>query len=278
LSAEVSSIQAFLLDAHPGVRLALFRAAEGANRGAILYIHPFAEEMNKSRRMAALQARAFASAGYSVLQIDLFGCGDSSGDFVDARWEIWKDDIFRAAQWMEQCTSVPPHLWGLRLGATLALHAWSEAPDRFASALLWQPVMQPESFMNQFLRLAIAADVVGDTGATITTERLRKQLKEGHTIEVAGYEISPNLVHAIDQLRPELWAIRPGATVSWVDVRRTTGETSPSTRRSLDHWHAAGVSTSYNAVIGDAFWSSFDIIEVPELIAVSTALYAKRPR
>jgi len=33
--------------------------------------------MNKSRRMAALQARVFAAMGFGVLQIDLFGCGDS---------------------------------------------------------------------------------------------------------------------------------------------------------------------------------------------------------
>ena len=49
--------------------------------------------MNKSRRMAALQARAFAEMGFGVLQIDLFGCGDSSGDFSDARWDIWKQDL-----------------------------------------------------------------------------------------------------------------------------------------------------------------------------------------
>ena len=50
-------------------------------RGAVLHLHAFAEEMNKSRRMVALQARALAEAGFAVLQIDLHGCGDSGGDF-----------------------------------------------------------------------------------------------------------------------------------------------------------------------------------------------------
>jgi len=59
-------------------------AAQGAALGSVLYGHPFAEEMNKSRRMAGLQARALARAGYDVLQIDLRGCGGSSGDFGDA--------------------------------------------------------------------------------------------------------------------------------------------------------------------------------------------------
>ena len=68
--------------------------------GAVLYIHPWAEEMNKSRRMAALGSRALAAQGWAVLQVDLLGCGDSSGDFGDATWEAWLDDVTQAAQWL----------------------------------------------------------------------------------------------------------------------------------------------------------------------------------
>ena len=45
-------------------------------------VKAWAEEMNKARRMAALQARLLAENGYAVLQIDLHGCGDSSGDLL----------------------------------------------------------------------------------------------------------------------------------------------------------------------------------------------------
>ncbi|HYQ92952.1 MAG TPA: hypothetical protein VES89_12995 [Candidatus Competibacteraceae bacterium] len=44
-------------------------------RGSILYIYPFAEEMDKSRRMAALQARRFTATDFGVLQPDTHGCG-----------------------------------------------------------------------------------------------------------------------------------------------------------------------------------------------------------
>ena len=54
-------------------------ARGGAVRARVLYLHPLAEEMNRSRRMAALQARALAAAGCEVLQPDLLGCGDSAG-------------------------------------------------------------------------------------------------------------------------------------------------------------------------------------------------------
>ena len=54
-------------------RLCLFHAPSsefrGAPRSKILYLHPFAEEMNKSRRMAALACRALAEAGHAVLRV-----------------------------------------------------------------------------------------------------------------------------------------------------------------------------------------------------------------
>jgi exosortase A-associated hydrolase 2 len=87
--------QAFFLDATPGQRFCMYYsvAVDTKIQGAIIYIHPFADEMNMSRRMAALQAKQFAAKGFAVLQIDLLGCGDSSGEFGDARWDIWKEDI-----------------------------------------------------------------------------------------------------------------------------------------------------------------------------------------
>ena len=85
----------FFFDVEPGTRFCMYHppSTHLAPRGAILYVHPFAEELNLSRRMAAQQARAFASLGFAVLQIDLFGCGDSCGDFSAGRWEQWQRDL-----------------------------------------------------------------------------------------------------------------------------------------------------------------------------------------
>ena len=51
----------------------------------VIFIPPFAEEQNRSRRTATLQAELLAEIGVGTLLIDLFGCGDSAGDFSDAR-------------------------------------------------------------------------------------------------------------------------------------------------------------------------------------------------
>ena len=115
------TVEAFYLPTEHGQRFCLLHsAATGVvPRGAILYIHPFGDEMNKSRRMAALQSRAFAERGYEVLQVDLFGCGDSSGDFRNATWEIWLADVRAAWDWLAARSTHPVWLWGLRTGCLL---------------------------------------------------------------------------------------------------------------------------------------------------------------
>ena len=71
--------EAFFLPAENGYRFCLYTPAlGGTEKAALIYIHPFAEELNKTRRMVALQVKALSEAGFTVLQIDLSGCGDSS--------------------------------------------------------------------------------------------------------------------------------------------------------------------------------------------------------
>jgi alpha-beta hydrolase superfamily lysophospholipase len=82
-------LQALFLPAGSGQRLVVCHPAQGPVRGGVVYVPPFAEEMNKARRMATVQAHAFAEAGFSVVIPDLAGCGDSSGDLVEVTWEDW---------------------------------------------------------------------------------------------------------------------------------------------------------------------------------------------
>ena len=72
--------------------------SHGDIRASILFLHPFAEEMHRSRHMVASQARALAGAGYRVMLLDLYGCGDAGGEFTDATWDIWQQDAAYAAE------------------------------------------------------------------------------------------------------------------------------------------------------------------------------------
>ena len=84
--------------------------------GAVLFLPPFAEEMHKSRRTVAQQARALAALGYHVTLLDLPGCGDSQGQFADASWQGWKDAARHAAAQLGERTGVPVSLLGPQVG------------------------------------------------------------------------------------------------------------------------------------------------------------------
>src|SRR5690242_16876901 len=180
-------------------------APDAVRRGSFVYFPPFAAEMNRSRRMAALQAKALARLGIGVLLLDLFGTGESAGDFAEARWAIWLADILVAADWLEREAKAPVSLWGLRLGALLIAAAAVRSPGRFQRLLFWQPVLDGKAMLTQFLRIRVAASMTGSQAET--TQELRASLASGESVEVAGYALSAELAQALDGLR--MHALRP---------------------------------------------------------------------
>lgn len=266
----------WFLPAPGGQRFCLYHApADGTRpRGAVLYVHPFGDEMNRARRMAALQARAFADAGIAVLQIDLYGCGDSSGDFADARWELWHEDLTLAHAWLARRTGAPVSLWGLRLGALLAMDYARGAALALHSAILWQPVLSGRTFLTQFLRLRLAGDLLSiprnDAGRE-TTEGLRARLTQGEALEVAGYELAPALALAIDAAALTVLP-PPSQPVAWFEVvADATRPPAPAGTQLAAKWRAGGTALQAQTVAGMPFWATPDITECAGLLAPTVA-------
>lgn len=216
--------------------------------------------------MAALQARRLAAAGWAVLQIDLLGCGDSSGEFADARWPTWKHDVRAAAEWLRHRTGGEVSLWGLRLGATLAADCAHEREFDVDQLVLWQPVASGEQFLTQFLRLHLAGEMLTGGAAQTGVRDLRATLARGTTLEIAGYELHPKLAAAIDGLK--MAELVPAAkTVIWHEVTaQPEPRIVPASQRVLDVWRSAGLEVRDSAVTGDAFWSTLEIAECEALL------------
>ncbi len=269
-------VEPFFFDAEPGTRFSLYHAPnpQVAPRGAILYVHPFAEELSRTRRMAAQQSRAFAELGYAVLQIDLFGCGDSCGEFNAGRWEIWRDDLALAAAWLAERDSGPLTLWGLRLGGLLALDVAAVLKPR--RLLLWQPYLSGRTCINQFLRLS---EQLRDPapGAPRSTSALRAQLAVHGMIEVAGYEVAVPLVKAIDACDAAGIAL-PACRVHWFGYGGPApARAEAGAARMKERWAEAGVELHYRQLEGSPDWSGPGHLDCPALRDATSTLFAGDP-
>ena len=281
--------EAFFLpatSAESGQRFCLFYPAEGESvRGSVLYIHPFAEEMNKARRMAALQARSLARAGFGVLQIDLLGCGDSSGDFGDAAWQSWVSDVVQACHWLQSRSdrhstgSTPAQLWlwGLRAGCLLAVEAARQLKQP-CNFLFWQPPASGKTLLQQFLRFKVAGDMLGGQAKGVM-EGMRTQLGAGASVEIAGYRLSPGLASGLEQatLRPPP---RTDTTqrLEWLELStREDASLSPVSAQSIGEWQNSGYAARSHIVTGPAFWQTTEIEDATALIAATKAALCGLP-
>ena len=239
---------------------------------AILLAPPFGDEMNKSRRMITLQAQAFQQQGYAVLVVDLVGTGDSSGEFGEATWERWRNNLHAAWQWLVQEQGLSCiHLWGIRLGALLALDTASHFNLSVASFLFWQPVSNGERFVTQLLRLRQAEQFGQKTQETV--KELRAQSDAGSPLEIGGYAVNAPLIQAISSLRVADFVPIQGPVV-WLECSTAEpAELLPASHKLIEDWHAAGGTIQSAAVTGPAFWNSVEIEEVPELIEQTVVLF-----
>lgn len=247
-----------------GHRLCMLHRPAGDVHATVLHVHPWAEEMNKSRRMAALTARALAAAGCAVLQMDLYGCGDSSGDFADATWDGWVDDVRAAALWLRAQHPRAGHwLWGHRAGALLAVGAAPALPADTAF-VFWQPALNGKTLLQQFLRLRAAAEMSQGDGKS-ALERVRADLAAGRTVDIAGYALPPALAQGLESAALAL--PHAGSTVHWLETStRTPPALLPASVQHIDAWRRGGHTVTDSAVAGPAFWQTQEIEDAPALV------------
>lgn len=265
----VRAPEAFFLAAPHGQRFALL-LAPGEAKSAILHLQPFAEELNKSRRNAVLAARALAEAGHAALILDLFGCGDSSGDFGDASWQDWLDDVVLGVQYLAaRFPQSSLWLWGTRCGALLAAEAARRGLVSPAGFLFWQPVVSGKTFLQQFLRLKVAGEMLGGEAKGVMAE-LKACLAAGEAVEIAGYTLAPALAHGLAEA--ELLPPAKPARLVWFEVAaRAEAPLPPAAQQRIAAWQAAGHTVEAAVVLAPSFWQTVEIEEAPALVAATVA-------
>lgn len=241
-------------------------APEHPVRGQVLCALPFNEEMNRSRSMVTLLARRLAEGGYGTLVVDPLGTGDSAGHTRDARWEIWRDNLRAARDWLGAQPGRQRVFLGIRLGAILAAELAAETPGPATALALWQPVTDGKLHLTQFLRVRIAAHLDRPDLPKETTAGMRESFAAGECVEVAGYELHPQFARSLDALKLAPAAPAAGTPCLWLENGSEDATIPPASQTVIDRWNAAGVPVVAQTFTGPAFWQLHERVLAPAAV------------
>lgn len=248
----------------------LYFPAVSAGNASVLLIPPFADEMNKSRRMYSELARKLSQNNLNVLMFDFYGTGDSDGLLEETSWQLWLDDIKHCLSHLCDKVNGGVSLMAMRTGALLAAEYLNTSEAEINKLLLWQPVIDGKMFFNQFMRLRLASSMMSGDKGKETSKDLKALLDAGESLEIAGYMITPGLANSLEAASLKNMAVKPDIDVAWFDVVADEQKDAPLINRKLvEQWQQAGMKVEHGKVAGMAFWSSTEIVEIPALLDYS---------
>ena len=242
-------------------------------RGGVLLVPPFAEEMNKCRRMLALVAQGLAGAGFWSVLPDLRGTGDSEGEFEAGSWSDWKEDLRGVAAALGTEGWNLSSLVGIRCGAALGLETARDSGWTLSNTVLWQPVVDGARFLTQFLRTRVAASLMEDRKETVAG--LNQRLASGEALEIAGYSLTARLTDQLEAVRLSTALGSHAGRVTWLEVHPgETPELPPASRACIEDARTRGVCIDSAIVAGEPFWTSTEIVVNSEIISKTVATLA----
>jgi len=246
------------LDSQAGQIFVLHYSSDKPNSTGIIFIPPFGEELNRSRHMISRQAQQLCDQGFDVLVVDLFGTGDSAGTYTDATWDIWKENIRTAISYLKDQGTTDIIFWAMRSGALLATDLLQDDTNCASGLLLWAPVTNGKNFIGQFLRVKLAGELTGknDNSPGLTTKDLMNELKQGKTLEIAGYDLTASMSNSLSALSLGKMALPADLKVHWLDVTLTpTTEPGPAVQKITSSWQETNNNIQAHSVQDIAFWT-----------------------
>jgi exosortase A-associated hydrolase 2 len=245
-----------------------------ASQQGVLVVPAFAEEMNKCRRMVTELAAALATRDLSTIVPDLCGTGDSEGEFGDATVERWLLDLEAAKTWSSQRGIEIVSVLAIRFGCLLAIELARRGLVRPQRTVLWQPVLNGARMTDQFLRLRVAAQMIGN-GAKETVAGLRAALRDSRQ-EIAGYELSAELVAGIDALKIDASIGSTLGSIAWVELLRSDdAPISTAASNVVDSLRAQGCDIALHRAVGEPFWMSTEIVTSAAVIDASVDAFCR---
>lgn len=247
----------FLNSAHG--KLFITQTGEIKGNTAILCLPPIMDEMNMSRAVIAKQCQYLSAQGYPSFVLDYFGCGDSEGEFEQAHFSIWLENIVTASYWLEQQGINRLIIFAYRFSALLAgaSQDYLLKNTNLKAQVLFKPVLDGKTYLNQLNRLKKAQTLLTQPNAPDTNKSMEN--------EIAGYTISADLIESI-----ELLNLKPSSiSVPTTCVELASSRVSLSTQKLVN---ASDSIVSAEPLACPAFWQVPEVFDVPSLNDLSLSL------
>lgn len=238
----------------------------------IVFVPPFGEEMNRCRALVSEQARNFAESGYSCTIIDFYGCGDSQGELHDASLQIWQENLRLTIETLVQDESLPIILWGLRLGAFVALDFAAKSALKIDGILLWQPVLSGKRYVTQILRQRVATLMVKDL-APETTAQIRTKLADGECMEISGYTVGGALMQDVENLSLTGMTSLCLGKIHWLEhVSELDAALTGATLKAIEQLEELQNDVEVHPFTGPQVWQLSHRETLPQLISITSSL------
>jgi uncharacterized protein len=228
----------------------LARPSGRAHTGLVV-CPPFGEEMVSTYARFARWSKELADRGFAVMRYHSRGTGESDGNSTEFTVTGAAEDAAAAVKWMRENGSVERvGLFGLRFGATAAVHAKAEADF----LILWAPIPDLRTYFRDLLRMRITKDMIHLKAdhVKVTAKDLTAELETGRSIDLLGYETSPELHRQMTTIatwpdeapcQEVLWLTLPGGQAQAESV--------------ANGWKDRGCNVNVQAFRERIFWEDF---------------------
>jgi exosortase A-associated hydrolase 2 len=247
-------LDAEFIDGPLGRLLITLRTPDAGFNGPCVLVAPaFGDEMNKTRKMVTETAKQLNALGLAVATPDLFGTGDSEGEFGDAGWGDWVNDLEASAKWLVRNGMDVWCLLGIRTGALLAGELVRLSDVAPVLTIFWQPVRDGGLQIRQLLRMRTIASAVAD-GQKEKVADLVNDILAGHTTWAGGYPLSQALVAPMIESRLEHLVSERLGHIHSIEIVRDE-------ERAGDRTETVGSrSIGTSCLMGEPYWNSTELV------------------
>jgi len=216
-------------------------AASDSDCGFVL-CYPFGYEYFRAHAAYRQLAKRLSANGFPVLRFDFYCCGDSSGEFQDARLGDWTGNVHSAIDELKRRSGRSSIcVLGSRLSGAISLMA-IVARDDIHRMVLWDPVILGQPYIRELetrhrrmLRISHVALEPGSNSESVQ--------------ELLGYPISNSLRKEIEGIDLTLIELPSDAEMLLISSNPTKAELP-----FRDHLQTAGIRLQYKHLPNPELW------------------------